>query len=859
MKNNVVALVMAFLSTCLFAQQKSIDNPECGLNGIPGTITKIELNDSNTVLHFHIKVKPGIWISVPKKSFIQDVNNGEKLFVTKAEGIEIGVKHTMDESGEVTYALYFPKLDESVKQIDFGEANEGGNWFVYNIILQEDENANSLPKELIGNWFLADGSNRWDFAFQRENALVDAAVWNYKSVTQKGKKYTILLEREGQLKTIYAKKSKNGHVAFGSSSKALNTYSLSKSVNPEYSFVNNKAFETVTFGTDSTTYAGAIKGYTEKLGQKTAMVHVNNLFKGDQESYLIKINEDGSFKVKFPLTHPQTVYVPMFSGTYTVFLEPNTETFHYVNGKNSLFMGDNARVNTDLEALKDIRLSLDIDVRKKIGTLSPEAYKIICNGLYDAATKKLSDSQRQHSLSKKAVQIKNIELELEHYNQLLGYGMYRRSLQYQNKKAKKEEDKMPFEEFEVSNDYYGFLPKTIADNTLLTLSNNYYFFTNRLIYSDLFRSGSMSSLDLSKVEIAEFFQELDIELSVEELNMVEFSKTIETPEILAKVRAYREIYGEIEQGFFKNYKEHFKDMGDFLKALDNPNEPFIVKAASYLKTKDIEITQDEAAMVSALRTLKTPEEREEERLFNEQFANELKLFREKYSANSSDIFRERSMRITEEKLQDYFETKQSFLQDVVQMQAFYRNFEDYKVFSDKTLNRIQKGIHTPFIKTYLARLNEQTKQAIAVNKTKGGYTVHNVERTEGDELFDAMLEKFKGKVVYVDFWATWCGPCKSGIKRVAPLKEMMKDEDVVFLYITNPSSPEGTWKNAIANIKGEHYRVSNDEWNYLKQKFNIRGIPHYTLVDKKGAIVKSKMRPRSNETLRRILKEELEK
>lgn len=80
-----------------------------------------------------------------------------------------------------------------------------------------------------------------------------------------------------------------------------------------------------------------------------------------------------------------------------------------------------------------------------------------------------------------------------------------------------------------------------------------------------------------------------------------------------------------------------------------------------------------------------------------------------------------------------------------------------------------------------------------------------------------------------------------------------------FLYITNQTSPEGTWKNVIVDIKGEHYRVSADEWNYLSEKFKISGIPHYTLVNKEGEIVKPKMPHMDNTGLKRILKEELSK
>ena len=41
----------------------------------------------------------------------------------------------------------------------------------------------------------------------------------------------------------------------------------------------------------------------------------------------------------------------------------------------------------------------------------------------------------------------------------------------------------------------------------------------------------------------------------------------------------------------------------------------------------------------------------------------------------------------------------------------------------------------------------------------------------------------------------------------------------------------------IPNIHGEHYRVSNDEWSYLTSKFNITGIPHYLIVNKKGEVI----------------------
>ena len=118
---------------------------------------------------------------------------------------------------------------------------------------------------------------------------------------------------------------------------------------------------------------------------------------------------------------------------------------------------------------------------------------------------------------------------------------------------------------------------------------------------------------------------------------------------------------------------------------------------------------------------------------------------------------------------------------------------------------------------------------------------------------------YKNRYVLIDFWASWCGPCRSGMEKMKPLKEELKDEDIEFVYITNQTSPTDTWNMLVPDIKGEHYRVSDDEWNHFSSRFNISGIPHYVLVNKDGVVVDEKVYfASSNEQLKKLFSEHLE-
>ena len=99
------------------------------------------------------------------------------------------------------------------------------------------------------------------------------------------------------------------------------------------------------------------------------------------------------------------------------------------------------------------------------------------------------------------------------------------------------------------------------------------------------------------------------------------------------------------------------------------------------------------------------------------------------------------------------------------------------------------------------------------------------------------LSQFKGQVVLLDFWASWCVPCINDLPYLREVKEKTSDWPVVFVNISLDAD-EDDWREAIDKheIKGVHVRADGFGSDVAKS-YQVMGIPSYYLVDSQGLIV----------------------
>ena len=129
------------------------------------------------------------------------------------------------------------------------------------------------------------------------------------------------------------------------------------------------------------------------------------------------------------------------------------------------------------------------------------------------------------------------------------------------------------------------------------------------------------------------------------------------------------------------------------------------------------------------------------------------------------------------------------------------------------------------------------------------------------DFFTNLRKRHEGKVLYIDIWATWCGPCRDDIPYSLKLQDHFKGEPVVFVNLCL-SSNKADWKQSIRDlhISGENYYFDHDQSDLIRDKLQFRGFPTYMIVDGKGRIVNRQApRPSNGDEVIQALEQQVRK
>lgn len=170
-----------------------------------------------------------------------------------------------------------------------------------------------------------------------------------------------------------------------------------------------------------------------------------------------------------------------------------------------------------------------------------------------------------------------------------------------------------------------------------------------------------------------------------------------------------------------------------------------------------------------------------------------------------------------------------------------------QILLERCIKEISENFSAQDVNHHLDKYLQITQDTTLYNNIKEQYNLSAdvnqllLEDIQGKNTnLSLLLKKHKGKVIYVDFWASWCVPCREEMAPSTKLRELYNGKDVVFVYLAY-NDTKSSWKKAakqegLAEIEN-NFIITNSKNSKTLETIKLELIPRYIIFDKQGNLV----------------------
>jgi len=178
--------------------------------------------------------------------------------------------------------------------------------------------------------------------------------------------------------------------------------------------------------------------------------------------------------------------------------------------------------------------------------------------------------------------------------------------------------------------------------------------------------------------------------------------------------------------------------------------------------------------------------------------------------------------------------KAMYICEIIESPSYWERHQ--KLFNSVT---IQQEIDNEKTNIYSGLINKSAQSFFSSQKGVNAYNF-TAGRVDGSQI---RLNELRGKIVFIDSWATWCGPCIAHRPRVLELAKKYENDPRVEILMISMDASKDVWSKFLSKMNQQGNSgdliIENGMRTMYGDKFNVKSIPKYILIDQFGVVIKS--------------------